>query len=58
MKNIQHLTFLHTNSLDKVKDIFKKIEIKLPDSPIFTNITPAVGTHTGPNALGFAVLQK
>jgi DegV family protein with EDD domain len=58
MGNIQNLTLLHTNTLDAIKDLFTRLEIKLPEPPNFVSITPAVGTHTGPNALGFAVLQR
>ena len=57
-KNIQSLSFLHTNTINTVKNIFYKLEIKLPSPPKFVTINPGVGTHTGPDAIGFSILQK
>jgi DegV family protein with EDD domain len=58
MDSIQNLTLLYTNTLATVKNIFEKIDVNLPEPPNFLEVTPAIGTHTGPNSIGFVVLQK
>lgn len=57
-QNIESLSLLHTNTLDTVKNLFSKLNIKLPAPPKFVTINPGVGTHTGPDAIGFAILKK
>ncbi len=58
MGSIQHLTLLYSNTLDIVNSIFEMVDIRLPEPPSFMEVTPAIGTHTGVNSIGFAVLQK
>jgi len=56
---IERFALLHTNAHKKAEEFKKKIEEHLPDGEIFSmDITPVIGAHLGPGAVGFAVLTK
>jgi len=56
---IEKFALLHTNAHNKAEEFKKKIEKHLPDGEIFSmDITPVIGAHLGPGAVGYAVLTK
>ena len=56
---IEKFALLHTNAHNKAEEFKKKIEKHLPEGEIFSmDITPVIGAHLGPGAVGYAVLTK
>jgi len=56
---IEKFALLHTNAHKKADEFKKKIEKHLPEGEIFSmDITPVIGAHLGPGAVGYAVLTK
>ena len=54
--NLQRLAILHTNAEDDAYAFIQSLEIKIPPDPLIVNVTTVIGTHVGPNALGFAAV--
>jgi fatty acid-binding protein DegV len=48
----ERLAILHTNADEDVQDFLANQN--LPEPPLIVNITTVIGTHVGPNALGFS----
>lgn len=56
---IERFALLHTNANEKAQDFLKKVRHLIPESEIFTmDITPVIGAHLGPGAVGFAAVSK
>ena len=56
---IERFALLHTNAPAKAEEFKKKIEKCLPEGEIFSmDITPVIGAHLGPGAVGFAIVSK
>lgn len=55
--NIQDLAVLHTNAKTDAKNIAAEIIDNLDIDPIIVNVTTVIGTHVGPNGLGFAAIS-
>ncbi len=56
---IERFALLHTNAQKKADEFKKKIEKYLPEGEIFSmDITPVIGAHLGPGAVGFAIVSK
>jgi DegV family protein with EDD domain len=55
---IENLSILHTNAEEDARQLLSRLNTTLPDPPFLVNVTTIVGSHIGPNALGFAVLRK
>lgn len=54
---LKRLAVLHTNAEDDANFILKMIQSdEVPSKPLVVNITTIIGTHVGPNGLGFAGL--
>lgn len=57
---LQALAILHTNAeadaLAFLQDLRNQPEYRLPVDPLIVNVTTVIGTHVGPNGLGFASL--
>ena len=51
---LERFAMLHTNA---EADARKFIAQYRPDAHMLINVTPIIGTHVGPNGLGFAVVQ-
>ena len=51
---VERFAMLHTNA---EADARKFIAHLSPDTQLLINVTPVIGTHVGPNGLGFAVVQ-
>ena len=56
---IEKFALLHTNAHAKAEEFKKKIAEYLPEGEIFSmDITPVIGAHLGPGAVGFAIVSK
>ncbi len=57
---ISTLAILHTNLEDQANEFLGRVRqaIAVPDEVLVVNVTPTIGVHTGPGALGFAVLKR
>lgn len=50
--NPERLAILHTNADEAARDFLANLELAEP--PLIVNVTTVIGTHVGPNALGFS----
>ena len=56
---IERFALLHTNAAEKAKAFRLRIADKIPDSEVYSmDITPVIGAHIGPGAVGFAIISK
>lgn len=56
---IERFALLHTHAHDKAEEFKDKIRHFLPAGEIFSmDITPVIGTHLGPGAVGYAIVSK
>jgi DegV family protein with EDD domain len=55
--NTERVAIVHSNALQRVEELRYKASHLFPaQESLAVNITPVIGTHTGPGAAGFAVL--
>jgi len=50
---LERLAVLHTNTEASAKHLLEEWRTHVPIPPLLVNVTTVVGTHVGPNALGF-----
>lgn len=56
---IERFALLHTNAQEKAEEFKHKVQEMLPEGDIFSmDITPVIGVHLGPGAVGFAVISS
>jgi DegV family protein with EDD domain len=55
---LERLAVLHTNAKEEAQQFLADYGEQLPAAPLIVNITPVIGAHVGPNALGFAAVTK
>lgn len=56
---IERFALLHTNAPEEANAFFSKIKHLLPDSEVYSmDITPVIGVHIGPGAVGYAIISK
>jgi DegV family protein with EDD domain len=55
---IEQLAALHTNAEAEARKMLEDLNISLPHPALIVNVTTIVGTHVGPNGLGFAAVVK
>jgi DegV family protein with EDD domain len=56
---MERFALLHTNAHEKAEQLRKKIEKLIPEGEIYSmDITPVIGAHIGPGAVGYAVVAK
>lgn len=56
---LERFALLHTNAPEKADEFRTKISHLLPEGDIYImDITPVIGTHIGPGAVGFAIVSK
>jgi DegV family protein with EDD domain len=55
---LERLAILHTNAEQDARQFAAELPYSLDETPMVINITPVIGTHVGPNGLGFAVVAK
>jgi DegV family protein with EDD domain len=55
---LQRLAALHTNAEADARRLLADLAPQLAGEPLVVNVTTVIGTHVGPNGLGFAALIK
>jgi fatty acid-binding protein DegV len=56
---IERFSLLHTHAHEKAEEFKEKIRDYLPAGDIFSmDITPVIGAHLGPGAVGYAIVSK
>lgn len=56
---IERFALLHTHAHDKAEEFKHKIRHLLPKGEIFSlDITPVIGVHIGPGAVGYAIVSR
>jgi DegV family protein with EDD domain len=56
---LERFALLHTNAEAKADEFRAKISHLLPEGEIYSmDITPVIGTHIGPGAVGFALISR
>lgn len=60
--DMERLAVLHTNAEDRAKHLLNGLmehaHRSVPRDILFVNVTAVIGTHLGPNGLGFAAVKK
>jgi DegV family protein with EDD domain len=53
---LENLALIHTHAPDKLEVLYEKAKHLFPtqDAPLRAEVTPVIGTHVGPGAVGFA----
>jgi DegV family protein with EDD domain len=55
----EKVAILHTNAQERAQDFLKKVSDLIPEGDIYSvDITPVIGSHIGPGAVGFAIISK
>jgi DegV family protein with EDD domain len=54
----EQIAILHTNAEEDALHLADVLLPKLDNSPLIVNVTTVIGTHVGPNGLGFVVLKN
>jgi fatty acid-binding protein DegV len=55
---LERLAILHTNAEEDAHYFLKRVNPRLPAPPMIVNVTTIIGTHVGPNGLGFAAVTR
>ncbi len=56
---IERFALLHTNAQHKAQKFLQKISHMIPKGKVYSmDITPVIGAHIGPGAVGFASVSK
>lgn len=55
---IEQLAILHTNAEDSARRFLSNLPLPLPENPLLVNVTSVIGTHTGPNGIGFTLVRR
>lgn len=55
---LERLAILHSNAEEDARLLLKSLSINLPTPPLLVNVTTIIGTHAGPNGLGFVAVVK
>ncbi len=53
---LERLAVLHTNAESAARQLLEDVKSKVSVPPLVVNVTTAIGTHVGPNGLGFAAV--
>jgi DegV family protein with EDD domain len=60
--DLERLAVLHTNAEPRAKHLLSELMNRarkfIPRDILFVNVTAVIGTHLGPNGLGFAAIRK
>jgi DegV family protein with EDD domain len=55
---LERVALVHTNAIERAKNLRRKAQHLLPEGEILSvDITPVLGTHLGPDAVGFACVS-
>jgi len=57
---LDNLALVHSNAPQTAEKLWERIKSLFPElpTPISVNVTPVLGAHLGPNAVGFAMVRK
>ncbi len=55
---LERLAVLHTNAEADARAFLETLQADLPTQPLVVNVTTVIGTHAGPNALGFTAVVR
>lgn len=55
---LEHLAVLHTNAAEAGKEFIQRYAPPHIKDPLLVNVTTIIGTHVGPNGIGFAAVVK
>jgi DegV family protein with EDD domain len=55
---LEHLAILHTDAEEDARNLTLELGSLVPKEPWLVNVTTVIGTHVGPNGLGFAAVVK
>lgn len=59
---LQRLAIMHTNAEPRAKklldEMMSRVRQSVPRDILFVNVTAVIGTHLGPNGIGFAAVKK
>jgi DegV family protein with EDD domain len=59
---LQRLAVMHTNAEHRARKLLNEMMSRVPQSVprevLFVNVTAVIGTHLGPNGVGFAAVRK
>ncbi len=62
MGELERLAILHTNAEPRARQLLDELmhqaRMSVPRDILFVNVTTVIGTHVGPNGLGFASVRK
>ena len=53
---LERLAVLHTNAETAARGLLEQVRSRVPAAPLLVNVTTAIGTHVGPNGLGFVAV--
>ena len=53
---LERLAVLHTNAESAAWQILERVRSKVAVPPMLVNVTTVIGTHVGPNGLGFVAV--
>jgi DegV family protein with EDD domain len=53
---LERLAVLHTNAESAARQLMEDVKSKVVVPPLLVNVTTAIGTHVGPNGLGFVAV--
>jgi fatty acid-binding protein DegV len=53
---LERLAVLHTNAESAARQLLEQVKSKVNVAPIVVNVTTTIGTHVGPDGLGFATV--
>ncbi len=53
---LERLAVLHTNAEAAARQLMESVKTRVSVPPLIVNITTVIGTHVGPNGLGFAAV--
>jgi DegV family protein with EDD domain len=56
---LQHVAFLHTNAADRMAQFRTQVAHLIPagESPVVGEVTPVIGSHVGPGAIGLVCVS-
>jgi len=55
---VEKLAILHTNAESEARNFLEAIGVSTNLPPFLVNVTTIIGTHVGPNALGFTLIKS
>ena len=56
--SLEQLAILHTNAEQDALQFLADLDFHVPAKPLIVNVTTVIGTHVGPNGLGFATVVR